>query len=112
MSKRFPVVRKIILEGEVKKAYREEIRKLISTKENKSFNKSNLLKDIDIIKKLYSSLGYNFANVDTKVKETENKNIDILFEINRGDRNKISSINFVGNKNIRSKRLRDVVASE
>ena len=110
--KEFPVVRKIILEGEVKKAYREEIRKLISTKENKSFNKSNLLKDIDIIKKLYSSLGYNFANVDTKVKETENKNIDILFEINRGDRNKISSINFVGNKNIRSKRLRDVVASE
>ena len=38
--------------------------------------------------------------------------MDLLIEIERGDQTKISSINFIGNKNIRSRRLRDVIASE
>ena len=38
--------------------------------------------------------------------------VDLLIEIERGDQTKISSINFIGNKNVRSKRLRDVIASE
>ena len=36
----------------------------------------------------------------------------ILIEIERGDKSKISTINFIGNKNIRSNRLRDIIASE
>ena len=44
----------------------EEIKKLIQIKSKRPFIKANLAKDIDIIKKLYSSLGYNFAQVDAK----------------------------------------------
>ena len=36
----------------------------------------------------------------------------MLFEIDRGEKTKISSIKFIGNKFVRSKRLRDVIASE
>ena len=36
----------------------------------------------------------------------------MIVEINRGEQTKISSINFIGNKSIRSNRLRDVIASE
>ena len=36
----------------------------------------------------------------------------MLFEINRGNKTKISTISFVGNKSIRSKKLKDIVASE
>ena len=110
--KEYPVVNQLILTGEKKKGYREEIKKLIKTREKGSFIKAYLSKDIEIIKTLYSSLGYNFAKVEAKAKEIDDSNIDLLIEINRGERTKISTINFLGNNKIRSKRLRDIIASE
>ena len=110
--KEYPFVNQLIILGEPKKAYKEEIEKLIQIKSKRPFIKANLANDIEIIKKLYSSLGYNFVKVDTKIKEIDKENLDLLIEIERGDQTKISSINFIGNKNIRSRRLRDVIASE
>jgi outer membrane protein insertion porin family len=110
--KEYPIINQLILIGEKKKAYEEEIKKLIKLKEKKSFIKSYLSKDIEVIKKLYSSLGYNFADVNAKVREIDSTNLDLLIEIKRGDRTKVSTINFLGNKNFKSKRLRDVIASE
>ena len=57
-------------------------------------------------------MGYNFAEINAKIKEIDSDNLDLVIEIKRGNQTKISSINFIGNKNIRSKRLRDVIASE
>ena len=36
----------------------------------------------------------------------------LLIEIDRGEKTKISSIKFTGNKKIRTNRLRDIIASE
>ena len=71
----YPFVNQLIILGEPKKGNVEEIKKLIQVKSKRPFIKANLTKDIDIIKKLYSSLGYNFAKVDTKIK-----NIDKILE--------------------------------
>ena len=110
--KEYPVVNQLILKGEPKKGYKVEIKKLIKTKEKGSFIKANLSKDIEIIKKLYSSLGYNFAEVEVKSKKIDNSNIDLLIELNRGKKTKIATISFLGNNKIRSKRLGDIIASE
>jgi len=110
--KEYPVINQLILIGEKKKSYEQEIKKLIKLKEKKSFIKAYLLKDIEIIKKLYSSLGYNFAKVESRIRQVDEKNVDLLIEINRGEKTKVSSISFIGNNNIRSKRLLDVIASE
>ena len=107
----YPFVNQLIILGEPKKGYVEEIKKLIQIKSKRPFIKANLAKDIEIIKKLYSSLGYNFAKVDAKIKEIDTENLDLLIEIERGEQTKISSIKFIGNKNIRSRRLRDIIAS-
>ena len=57
-------------------------------------------------------MGYNFSKVEAKVKELDNQNIDLVLEIDRGKITKISSINFIGNNNIKTRRLKDVIASE
>jgi len=108
----FPLVNQIIISGEDKKSLNEQIKKLIQLKENQSFIKSYLVQDVETIKQLYSSIGYNFANVEAKINKIDNENFDLLFEINRGNKTKISTISFVGNKSIRSKKLKDIVASE
>ena len=110
--KEYPIVNQLIIVGEQKKTYREQIKKLIQLKENKPFIRPYLVKDVSIIKTLYSSLGFNFAEVETKIKTIDKDNLDLLIEINRGEQTKISSISFIGNKNIRSKRLKDIIVSE
>ena len=108
----YPVINQLIIVGEKSKKYKEQIKKIIQLKEKNSFIKSYLTKDIESIKTLYSSVGYNFSKVETKIKRIDEKNIDLVIEIIRGEQTKISSINFLGNNSIRASRLRDVIASE
>jgi outer membrane protein insertion porin family len=110
--KEYPIINQLIIIGEKSNKYKEQIIKLIQSKEKKSLIRPYLAKDIEIIKKLYSSAGYNSSNVDVKVKKIDEYNYDMVIEIDRGDQTKITSINFIGNNNIRSNRLRDIIASE
>ena len=50
--------------------------------------------------------------VETKINQLDNENFDLLIEIDRGKKTKISSIKFIGNKKIKDKNLRDIIASE
>ena len=68
--------------------------------------------DIDTIKNLYSSLGYNSSKAEVKIKEDKSNKIDLIIEINKGKKTKISSIKFIGDKKVKDKRLRDIIASE
>ena len=108
----FPTVSKLIILGEEKERVLKQIKKLMKLKENVSYSKNKLTDDIDLIKQLYSSIGYNFAKVDSKIKKTNDGNIELLIEIDKGNLARISKISFVGDKRIRERRLRDVIASE
>ncbi len=110
--KEYPVINNLIIIGEKSKKYTEAIKKSISSREKGSFIKKNLVKDVESIKKLYSSVGYNFSKIETKFRNIDQNNIDLIFEIERGDLTKISKISFTGDKKIKEKRLRDIIASE
>lgn len=110
--KEYPVINQLVIIGESAKKYQDEIKKVINSKEKRSLNKSLLIKDVNIIKSLYSSLGYNFAKVETKLKKIDEDNYDLLFDIKRGEKTKISSIKFIGNESVRNKRLKNIIASE
>ena len=81
--KEYPVINQLVIVGEKTKRYKEQIIKILKLKE-KSFVKSFLAKDIENIKKLYASIGYNASKVETKIREIDNDNIDLLIEIDRG----------------------------
>ena len=108
----YPVINQLIILGEPKKKIVEEINKLMLLKKKGSYIKSNLSKDVETIKKLYASIGHNFTKVSTKIREIDKSNLDIIFEINKGNKTKISKIVFTGDKKVREKRLRDIIASE
>ena len=110
--KEYPILNQLLIVGEPSKKLSEEIKKNLTLKEKSSFIKSNLVKDVDIIKKLYSSAGYNFVKVETKVNRINDEKFDLMIEIDRGKKTKISSIKFIGDKKIKDKKLRDIIASE
>mgnify|MGYP001188125573 FL=1 len=109
--KEFPSINQLIVIGEKNSRITKEIKKLIFLKEKQPFIRSKLSDDIELIKRLYSSLGYNSPEINTKIKEFDDT-LDLLIEIVPGQQTKISSINFIGDKKISNKRLRDVIASE
>ena len=108
----YPIINNLIILGEVSNKYQESIRKIIGLREKDSFIENRLKQDIEKIKKLYAGIGFNLVNIDTKIKKIDERNVDLIFEIDKGQLTKIKKISFVGDKKIREKRLRDVIASE
>ncbi len=108
----YPIINQLIITGEKSKKYKDLIKKGINTKEKGSLIKSRLAKDIELIESLYSSLGYNMAKAEAKLRKIDESNFDLLIEIDRGEQTRISKISFIGNNSIRSMRLRNVIASE
>ena len=108
----YPVINQLVLLGENANRIKDQIKKIIKSKEKGSFIQNNLRNDINTIKTLYSSIGYNFAEVNAKIKNIDSKNLDLIFEIERGEITKIAKISFLGDKKIKEKRLRDIIASE
>ena len=86
--KEYPFINQLIIVGEKSNRYKDQIRKIIRLKEKRSFIKSYLAKDIDLIKNLYSSLGYNSSIVETKINKIDDENLDLLIEITRGEQTK------------------------
>ena len=110
--KEYPVINQILIFGETSKRLRDQLKEIISIKENKAFIQSNVFKDVALIKKLYSSAGFNNSKVEIKTKNIDKNNLDLLIEINKGQESRIKSITFIGDKKIRDGRLRNIIASE
>ena len=108
----YPIINQLIISGEKSNKFKEEIKKIINLKEKDSFIENFLSDDINTIKNLYSSLGYNFSKINPKIRKIDDRSLDLVFEIERGKITKISKISFSGEKKLRDKRLRDIVASQ
>ena len=110
--KEYPLINEIIIIGEKKTSLKKQLKNLISSKEKNSFIRNNLNKDVTLIQNLYSSLGYKFAKIDTKIRKIDENNYDLVIDIDRGNLTSINKIFFSGDKKVKEKRLRDIIASE
>ena len=110
--KEYPILNQLIILGEKSNKFKDQIKKSIQLKEKRSFIKSYLAKDLENIRSVYSYLGYNFAQVDARIKKLDDENFDLIIDIERGKKTKIKKIDFIGNKSVRSNRLRELIASE
>ena len=107
-----PVINEIIVTGEKATKYKEAIKENIKSKKNGPFIKSFVAEDEKMIKKLYSTLGFNFLEVNSKIETFSKKRVNVYFELKKGERTNISKINFKGDRKVRDRRLRDIITSQ
>ena len=109
-----PIINAIIIDGEKAKKYKKVILEIISLKEKSSYVESDIKNDIEMIKSFYKSLGFYAVEVEARSQKIgeDKKRLNLVFSIDKGEKYKISKIYFVGDKKIKYKRLRDVIASE
>ena len=85
----------------------------ISLQNRKSYIESSFVADLNLIKNIIKSSGYYFAKIDTKSLLNESQNsIKLIYDIDLGDRAKINEIQFLGDKKIKDRKLKNVITSE
>ena len=52
------------------------------------------------------------GKVDSRIEEMSKNRVNLFFFLDKGSRTEISKINFIGNKKVRDRRLRDIIVSQ
>ena len=106
----------LIFDIEYKGIKSEKLRKLIF--ENRilrprtSFDDISLKLDEEKIENSLKNMGYYFSTISTYKEYLENNGINILYDIDLGNKSKIKKISFIGNKIFKDNKLRNVIISE
>ena len=107
-----PIIQSINIEGIKNKRILEVLNENLILKKKTSFIKSRVKKDEINLKNILKSNGYYFSEINTKIKKNENNTIDLIYDIELGDKAYIEKIKFIGNKKIKDRKLKSVIVSE
>ena len=110
--KEYPIIQEIIINGIKRQKTIEELKDKITLKDKNPFNKSLIKKDLNIILNIFKQSGFYFANVDAKIEKNNNSTVNIIYNIDRGDKATIKEIKFIGDKKYKNRKLQSVITSE
>ena len=106
------LVQTIIIEGIKSTTIKNTILESLIIKEKAPFNESDISKDLSNIKRSLTLEGYYLSNIDSNIIENNNNTVNIVFNIDIGDKSKISIIEFTGDKIFKTKTLNNIITSE
>ena len=112
LVKEYSSINSVDLRGEKSNSIKKKVLELLQLKAKESFIENKLTEDINTLKKVYATLGYNFITVDSKIEKFDFNRINLIYFLDKGKKTSISKINFIGDKKVKEKRLRDIIASE
>ena len=106
------IIQSVIIEGVESNDIKDSILKNLFSKDKAPFLIEKVKTDkIRILNSLNNS-GYYLANVEVETKDNSNETVDLIFDINLGEKAVISKIEFVGDKKIKDRILRNIITSE
>ena len=90
----------------------EAILKNLTSRKKSPFIESEVEKDIIKIKSALSQEGYYFSDVSSFTENNLNNTVNLNFDVNIGDKVKISKIQFTGDKIVKDRTLRNLITIE
>jgi outer membrane protein insertion porin family len=110
--KEFPLVQEIKINGIKAKGQKEALLDNIFLKEKNPFNKNKLSKDLNTMLNIFKTSGFYFVKIEPSIEQNLNNTVNIIFDIDRGERATIKQIKFIGNKFFKDRKLFGVITSE
>jgi len=108
-----PIIENIEFTGFKNKEFINKLSENISLKERMSFTQDLLNQDLILIRNVLKTNGFYFSNVTSSLIKNEDTNsIQLKINIDEGEKAKIKEIIFIGNKNVKDKKLLEIIASE
>ena len=107
-----PVIQTVYINGIKRKKTEESLYEILSLKNRSSYNSINVKKDENAILSYLKEQGFYFSKITSSYQDLGDNKIDLYYEIDLGDKAKISKISFVGDKIFKDSTLRSVILSE
>ena len=108
-----PIIEDLQITGVKNSKFEEYLLDKLNLKSRNSFVKSALTKDKNLLTNILKQSGYYFSEVKTSITIDKKKNsVRLVFDINLGKKAKINQIIFIGDKKIKDKKLKNIIASE
>ena len=106
------IIQSVRVEGVKSNKIKESILKNLFSKDKSPFLIEKVKIDVNRMKTSLNTIGYYLSDVKSKILENSNDTVDLIFEVNLGDKSKIKKIEFIGDKKIKDRTLRSVIISE
>ncbi|KAB0681790.1 outer membrane protein assembly factor BamA [Aureimonas leprariae] len=103
------IVNQVLFQGN-SKLKDEQLTAAVQTTSRGAYSQATADNDVNAIKDAYVRIGRSDATVSVRTVPIENNRVNVVFDINEGDRTKIGQINFVGNNAFGDGRLKEVIA--
>ena len=107
-----PLVENVEIKGPKAKKIKELIKKNLKIKARSSYNESFFKSDKKKIINELKEIGYFFSKVDVVIEELKDNKINLIYQIEMGEKAKIKKISFIGDKIYKDRKLRSVIVSE
>ncbi|WP_306028908.1 outer membrane protein assembly factor BamA [Stappia sp. MMSF_3263] len=103
-----PMVNRISFEGN-RRLDDKTLTGVVRTEERSMLTRAKVQSDVQNVLEAYRRSGRYRATVEPKIISRSSNRVDLVFEINEGDRTGIERITFIGNSTFSDGRLRDVI---
>ena len=106
------IIQLIEINGIKKSELVDILKKQLLLKDKNPFVENFIKSDIDRIQKILKNSGYYFSKVTDKIIENNNNTVNIIFDIDLGEKAYIKTIEFTGDKYYKDRLLRNIIISE
>ncbi|MDA7460098.1 outer membrane protein assembly factor BamA [Candidatus Pelagibacter ubique] len=107
-----PIIQTVFIEGIKRKKTIESLYEILSLKNRSSYNSTLIKKDEAAILSFLKDDGYYFSKVTSSYQDLGDNKIDLLYQIELGEKSKISKISFIGDKKFKDNKLKSIIISE
>ena len=106
------IIQTVLIEGVESKNIKKSILENLYSKDKAPFILQKVKVDRTKIISSLNNSGYYLADVNVNTKENSNGTLDLIFDIDLGEKAVISKIEFVGDKKLKDRVLRNIIISE
>ena len=107
-----PIIQNVLYIGVKANKFLDPIKNVTKLKDRSSFKDYIFLEDERRIQNQLRSMGYFFSKISGSIEDLGDNKINLIYEIETGEKSKIAKIKFTGDKVYKDKKLRSIIASE
>jgi len=107
-----PIIQNIIYNGIKSDSLKNKITNNVKLMNRSSYIDLHAKSDLDLMSNNLKQDGYYFSKIDLKIEELEDNKINLIYDIDLGEKSKIKKISFLGNKIFKDSKLRNIILSE
>ncbi len=110
--KEYPIIQQIIINGIKAQNQVDTLKKAILLKEKNPYNKTFVKQDLQKMLTIMKTSGFYFAKIEVSEQVNNNNTVNIIYDIERGDKAVIKKIKFIGDKKFKDRKLHSIITTE